>query len=51
MPDQLQTGTVKKILEFIKSVGIPTLKDFLQIYNLDFVNTLKLLAKETEFSV
>lgn len=50
-PDQLQTSSVKKILELIKFVGVPTLKDLSQIYNLDFVNMLKLLAKEKEFSV
>lgn len=51
MPDWLQTGTVRYILELIKYVGSHIWKALLKIYNPDIINMLKLLAKEKAFSV
>lgn len=51
MPDWLQTGAVRYILELIKFVDSHIWKALWKIYNLDFINMLKLLAKEKAFSV
>ena len=52
MPDQLWTSAIQQVLQLIKFVGgNPIGKVLLEISNRDFVNTLKLLAKEKEFSV